>query len=93
VKKTIREQSMSHIHGVDRAQSAMFPTLVDDYVGENNPVRFIDAYVDSLRLDQMGFSRAESKATGRPPYSPSDLLKLYVYGYLNKVRSSRLWNN
>lgn len=81
---------MSHIHGVDRAQSAMFPTLVDDYVGENNPVRFIDAYVDSLRLEQMGFSRAESKTTGRPPYSPSDLLKLYVYGYLNKVRSSRL---
>jgi transposase len=81
---------MSHIHGVDRAQSAMFPALVDDYVGDNNPVRFIDAYVDSLRLDQLGFNRAEAKVTGRPPYSPSDLLKLYVYGYLNKVRSSRL---
>jgi transposase len=68
----------------------MFPALVDDYVGENNPVRFIDAYVDSLKLDQLGFARAEAKATGRPPYSPSDMLKLYVYGYLNKLRSSRL---
>jgi transposase len=80
---------MSFIQGFDRNQSVMFPLLVDEYVGEDNPVRFIDAYVESLNLITLGFTRAQAKATGRPPYSPSDLLKLYVYGYLNKVRSSR----
>ena len=80
---------MSFIEGFDRNQSVLFPLLVDEYVGEDNPVRFIDAYVDSLNLGELGFTHAQAKATGRPPYSPSDLLKLYVYGYLNKVRSSR----
>jgi transposase len=59
------------------------------YVGADNPVRFIDAFVDGLDLAAAGFSRVEPKATGRPGYAPADLLKLYIYGYLNLVRSSR----
>ena len=67
----------------------LLPDTVDDYVGPDNPVRFIDAFVDSLDLAGAGFERAEPKETGRPGYDPSDLLKLYIYGYLNRVRSSR----
>ena len=81
---------MRYIQGIARKQSVMFPPVIEEYVGEENPVRFIDAYVDSLQLDELGFTHTQAQATGRPPYSPSDLLKLYVYGYLNKVRSSRL---
>jgi transposase len=62
---------------------------VDDYVGADNPVRFIDAFVDELDLAAAGFVRVEPRATGRPGYAPADLLKLYIYGYLNRVRSSR----
>ena len=65
------------------------PEAVDDYVGRDNPVRFIDAFVDGLDLAVAGFERAAPKATGRPGYDPADLLKLYIYGYLNRVRSSR----
>ena len=65
------------------------PEAVDDYVGADNPVRFIDAFVDELDLSAAGFVRVAAKATGRPGYSPADLLKLYIYGYLNRVRSSR----
>ena len=67
----------------------LLPDTVDDYVDPDNPVRFIDAFVDSLDLAGAGFERAEPKETGRPGYDPSDLLKLYIYGYLNRVRSSR----
>lgn len=81
---------MSYIQGIERNQSLLFPELVEDYVEENNSVRFIDAYVDTLDLRELGFTHAQTTATGRPPYCPADLLKLYVYGYLNKVRSSRL---
>ena len=80
---------MAHITGTDRAQVLLLPDTVDDYVGPDNPVRFIDAFVDSLDLAGAGFERAESKETGRPGYDPSDLLKLYIYGYLNRVWSSR----
>ena len=80
---------MAHITGTDRAQVLLLPDTVDDYVGPDNPVRFIDAFVDSLALAGAGFERAEPKETGRPGYDPSDLLKLYIYGYLNRVRSSR----
>jgi transposase len=80
---------MSYIQGMDRSQSILFPELIDDYVQQENPVRFIDAYVESLDLQGLGFARALAAETGRPPYAPSDLLKLYIYGYLNKVRSSR----
>ena len=62
---------------------------MDDYVGRDNPVRFIDAFVDGLDLAAAGFEHAAPKATGRPGYDPADLLKLYICGYLNRVRSSR----
>jgi len=67
----------------------VLPEAADDYVGVDNPVRFIDAFVDELDLSAAGFVRVAAKATGRPGYSPADLLKLYIYGYLNRVRSSR----
>ena len=80
---------MRHIPGIDRSQVLLLPEAVDDYVGRDNPVRFIDAFVDGLDLAAAGFERATPKATGRPGYDPADLLKLYIYGYLNRVRSSR----
>jgi transposase len=80
---------MSHITGHDRSQMLLLPEAIDDYVGPDNPVRFIDAFVDGLDLAASGFVGVEPKATGRPGYAPSDLLKLYVYGYLNRIRSSR----
>ncbi len=80
---------MAHIPGIDRSQVLLLPEAVDDYVGADNPVRFIDAFVDGLELAAAGFERVAPKATGRPGYDPSDLLKLYIYGYLNRVRSSR----
>jgi len=80
---------MAHISGHDRSQTLLFPESVDDYVGPDNPVRFIDAFVARLDLAAAGFVGAAAKATGRPGYAPADLLKLYIYGYLNWVRSSR----
>jgi len=77
------------IRGEERDQTALFPETLDDYIGEDNPVRFIDAFVETLDLDGLGFQRAIPKDTGRPPYDPADLLKLYIYGYLNGIRSSR----
>ncbi|GAG40135.1 unnamed protein product, partial [marine sediment metagenome] len=67
----------------------MFPESLDEYIGDGNPVRFIDAFVDSLDLQAVGFERAVPNESGRPPYYPGDLLKLYMYGYLKHVRSSR----
>ncbi len=72
-----------------RRQQLLLPELLDDYVSEENSVRFIDAFVDGLDLEKMGFVHAEPNEMGRPPYNPADLLKLYLYGYLNRVRSSR----
>jgi transposase len=80
---------MKHIKGIERKQVILFPEIIDDYITEENPVRFIDAFVDSLYLIELGFKHAELNTRGRPPYNPSDLLKLYIYGYLNRVRSSR----
>src|SRR5208337_3192567 len=80
---------MSHITGHDRSQTLLLPESVDDYVGPENPVRFIDAFVDGLDLTLAGFARVVPKRTGRTGYAPKDLLKLYIYGYLNRVRSSR----
>ena len=80
---------MGHKSGTERSQSLLLPERVEDYVGDNNPVRFIDAFVDGLDLDTLGFERVKPKATGRPGYDPADMLKLYIYGYLNRVRSSR----
>ena len=80
---------MTHIGGFGRDQLLLLPEAVDDYVDAGNPVRFINAFVEGLDLAAAGFSRVAAKATGRPGYAPGDLLKLYVYGYLNRVRSSR----
>jgi transposase len=80
---------MTHITGHDRGQTLLLPESLDDYVGADNPVRFIDVFVDGLDLAAAGFGRVRPKETGRPGYAPADLLKLYVYGYLNRVRSSR----
>ena len=80
---------MTHIPGSDRSQLLLLPEAIDDYVCADNPVRFIDAFVDTLDLKAAGFARVEAKATGRPGYAPGDLLKLYIYGYLNRIQSSR----
>src|SRR5690348_11963347 len=77
------------VEGVDRGQSTLFPECLDDWIDENNPVRVIDAFVDTLDLAELGFEGVEPAETGRPSYHPSALLKLYVYGYLNRVQSSR----
>src|SRR5271166_3487219 len=78
-----------HIQGCDRNQTLLLPNSVDDYIGPDNPIRFVDAFVEQLDLQGVGFFRVEPKETGRPGYHPADLLKLYIYGYLNRVRSSR----
>jgi transposase/IS5 family transposase len=80
---------MAHLSGHDRSQTLLLPEAIDDYVSAGNPVRFIDAFVDGLDLAAAGFARVDPKSTGRPGYAPADLLKLYVYGYLNRIRSSR----
>ena len=80
---------MTHISGEDRSQLLLLPDAVDDYVGPDNPVRFIDAFVDGLDLEAAGFQRVRPGDKGRPGYDPADLLKLYIYGYLNRIRSSR----
>ena len=80
---------MTHLSGHDRSQLLLLPEAADDYVGADNPVRFIDAFVDGLDLAAASFVHVEPKVTGRPGYAPADLLKLYIYGYLNRVRSSR----
>src|ERR1700719_4365362 len=80
---------MTPISGFERSQLLLLPEAVDDDVVADNPVRFIDAFVDGLDLAAAGFKRVTPKGTGRPGYAPGDLLKLYIYGYLNRVRSSR----
>ncbi len=77
------------VEGEHRHQSTLFPELLDDYISEDNSVRVVDAFVDELDLLALGFERAQPKDTGRPAYHPAVMLKLYIYGYLNKVQSSR----
>ena len=74
---------------MDRKQVVLFPEFIEDYIEDDNPVRFMDAFVDSLDLKKLEFKYSETKDTGRPPYNPGDMLKLYIYGYTNRVRSSR----
>ena len=74
--------------GADRSQGTMFPAQLEDYVAEDNPVRVIDFFVDQLDLRELGFSAVDPKETGRPAYHPAVMLKIYVYGYLNRVQSS-----
>jgi transposase len=77
------------VEGTDRAQSILLPECLDDWIKDDNPVRVIDAFVEALDLAELGFGGVEPEATGRPSYHPSVLLKLYIYGYLNRVQSSR----
>ena len=77
------------VEGLDRGQSTLLPECLDDFIDEDNPVRVVDVFVDELDLGGLGFAGVDPKATGRPAYHPSDLLKLYIYGYLNRVQSSR----
>src|SRR5499426_473812 len=81
---------MSYIEGESRKQRMLFPEVLDDYIGEDNVVRFLDAYIDGLEMEELGFKQSLPKETGRPPYDPRDLLKLYIYGYLNRLRTSRM---
>src|ERR1017187_3335600 len=81
---------MNHRAGLDRSQTLLFPERLEDYIGPENPVRFLDAFVAALDLHALGFARARCAGTGRPPYDPAALLKLYLYGYLHRIRSSRL---
>ena len=80
---------MGYIEGEDRNQIILFPESIDEYVSDNNSIRIIDEYIKQLDLKRLGFKRAVNPSTGRPPYHPKDMLKLYLYGYLNRVRSSR----
>jgi transposase len=80
---------MEFISGENRNQILLLPESAEDYVGDNNAVRVIDAYIDSLDLAALDFSRPRPRETGRPMYDPKDLLKLYGYGYMNRLRSSR----
>lgn len=77
------------IEGEERAQVTLLPECLDDYIAEDNPVRVVDAFVDELRLHHLGFDGAEPAVTGRPSYHPAVLLKIYIYGYLNRIQSSR----
>jgi transposase len=80
---------MNHRSGLDRSQTLLFPERLEDYIAAENAVRFLDAFVASLDLHTLGFAKARCAETGRPPYDPAALLKLYLYGYLHRVRSSR----
>ena len=77
------------VAGADRAQSSLLPECLEDWVDESNPVRVIDAFVDALDLRDLGFDGVHPAATGQPSHHPSINLKLYIYGYLNRVQSSR----
>ena len=73
------------VEGADRGQITLFPDCLEDWIGEDNPVRVIDVFVDELDLAELGFSGVDPEATGRPSYHPSVLLKLYIYCHLNRV--------
>src|ERR1700758_2742699 len=77
------------VAGLDRSQTTLFPECLDDWIDEDNPVRVVDAFVEAVDLGELGFDGVSPEATGRPSYHPSVLLKLYIYGYLNRVQSSR----
>src|SRR5438270_13520544 len=77
------------IEGEDRNQMTLLPDCLDDYIGEDNPVRVVDVFVNELDLGTLGFDGVDPAVTGRPAYHPAVLLKLYIYGYLNRIHSSR----
>src|ERR1022692_3841784 len=78
-----------YVEGENRSQSTLFPESLEDYIAEDNPVRVVDVFVDELDLKELGFEGAEPEATGRPAYHPATMLKIYIYGYLNRLQSSR----
>jgi len=80
---------VGYIEGEDRNQIILFPESIDEYVSDNNSIRIIDEYINQLNLKSLLFKRAVTPKMGRPPYHPKDMLKLYLYGYLNRIRSSR----
>jgi transposase len=80
---------MGFIYGAHRHEEIRFPERLDDYMAAENPVRFLDALVDHLNRAALGLQRATPAATGRPAYDPAELLQLYIYGYLDRLRSSR----
>ena len=80
---------MAYIKGIDRDQKIVFPEYVEDYISTDNPVRVIEEYVNTLDLAKMGFTKTQEYRKGAPGYEPSTLLKLYLYGYTNAIRSSR----
>ena len=77
------------VEGEDRRQSLLLPDSLDDYVTEDNPVRVVEVFIDALDLGVLGFAGIQPAATGRPAYHPSTMLKIYLYGYLNRLQSSR----
>src|SRR3954447_11112868 len=81
---------MNHRRGLDRHQTLLLPERLEDYISLENPVRFLDAFVAAQDLRALGFTHAVVQNTGSPPYDPADLLRLYLYGYLHRVRSSRM---
>ena len=81
---------MNHRTGLDLPETLLFPERLEDYIAPENPVRFLDAFVASLDLAKLEFAKARCATTGTPPYDPAMLLKLYLYGYLHRLRSSRL---
>ena len=88
-EKIDKGEGMAYIQGVDRNQIILYTQAIDDYIEEDNPVQFIDAFVERLDLVALEFRYSNPKDTGRPPYDPSDMLRVYIYGYLNRIRSSR----
>jgi transposase len=80
---------MSFIEGTNRSQVSLLPPCAEDYVAPHTLVRVVDAFVASLNLSDLGFSRSVAAATGRPGFHPGDMLRLYIWGYLNQARSSR----
>ena len=80
---------MAHVTGASRYQVTLFPEVLDEVIGPDDPVRVIDRFVDTLDLGELGFSKVAAEDMGRPPYAPGDLLKLYIYGYLHRIRASR----
>lgn len=80
---------MSYITGIDRTQTALFPTTIDDSIEHDNPVRFVDTFVNNINVVEFGYKDVRQNINGRPPFNPTDLLKLYIYGYMNRIRSSR----
>jgi len=81
---------MAYVSGFDRTQTALFPVTVDEMIDETNVVRLVEIYINGLDLKKLGFEKTTANEEGRPCYDPSDLLKLYLYGYLNRIRTSRL---